>query len=111
MVAGPGAGWDSADVLERVLDTARKDDFEGSSKHDALNARWLEKLAGTSRPRRLVATQLVMRSPVDVRNLAGVRKARNAKGLSLVLPGAALPVPHDRGGALRPGGPRASSTG
>ncbi|MGZ4736774.1 MAG: hypothetical protein ACXV8R_14290, partial [Acidimicrobiia bacterium] len=83
MVAGPGVAWDSADILERVLDTARREDFEGSSKHDALNARWLEKLAGSSRPRRLVATQLVMRSPVDVRNLARVRKARNAKGLSL----------------------------
>ncbi len=83
MVAGSTVRGDSADVLERVLDTARKDDFEGSSKHDALNSRGLEKLAGTSRPRRLVATQLVMRSPVDVRNLARVRKARNAKGLSL----------------------------
>ena len=83
MVAGSTVRGDSADILERVLDTARNDDFEGSSKHDALNARWLEKLAGTSRPRRLVATQLVMRSPVDVRNLARVRKARNAKGLSL----------------------------
>ena len=82
MVAGAGA-WNSAEILERVLDTARKDDFEGSSKHDALNARWLERLAGSSRPRRLVATQLVMRSPVDVRNLVGVKKARNAKGLSL----------------------------
>jgi hypothetical protein len=83
MVAGPSLRYDAADVLERVFDTARKDDFEGSSKHDALNAPWLEKLAGTSRPRRLVATQLVMRSPIDVRNLVGVRKARNAKGLSL----------------------------
>ena len=51
MAAGPGVGRDS-EVLERVLDTARQDNFEGSSKHDALNARWLEKLAGTSRPRR-----------------------------------------------------------
>ena len=25
-------------VLEQVLDTAREDDFEGYSKHDALNA-------------------------------------------------------------------------
>lgn len=83
MVAGPSLRYDAADVLERVLDTARRDDFEGSSKHDALNAPWLEKLAGTSRPRRLVATQLVMRSPIDVRNVVGVRKARNAKGLSL----------------------------
>jgi hypothetical protein len=72
-----------AEILERVLDTARRDDFAGSSKHDALNARWLEVLAGKSRPRRLVATQLVMRSPVDVRNAVRVRKARNAKGLSL----------------------------
>jgi hypothetical protein len=71
------------DVLDRVLDTARQDDYEGYSKHDALNARWLERLAGSSRARRLGAIQLVMRSPVDVRALARVSKARNPKGLSL----------------------------
>jgi hypothetical protein len=70
-------------VLERVLDTARRDDYEGYSKHDALNARWLEVLAGDSRLRRLAAIQLVMRSPIHVRPLLGVRKARNPKGLSL----------------------------
>jgi hypothetical protein len=72
-----------ADVLQRVLDTARHDDFEGYSKHDALNAPWLEALAGGSRLRRLAAIQLVMRSPIHVRPLLGVRKARNPKGLSL----------------------------
>ena len=36
----------AADVLARVLDIARADDFEGYSKHDALNAPWLERLAG-----------------------------------------------------------------
>lgn len=71
------------DVLQRVLDTARHDDFEGYSKHDALNARWLETLAGSSRLRRLAAIQLVMRSPIHVRPLLRVRKARNPKGLSL----------------------------
>lgn len=70
-------------VLDRVLDTARAEDFTGYSKHDALNARWLERAAGDSRLRRLVATQIVTRSPVDLRPIAGVRKARNAKGLSL----------------------------
>ncbi len=70
-------------VLDRVFDTARVTDYEGWSKHDALNAPWLERLAGRSRPRRLVATQSVMRSPVDVRRLARVKRARNAKGLSL----------------------------
>ncbi len=70
-------------VLEQVLDTARVDDFDGYSKHDALNARWIERLAGESRLRRLAATQLVMRCPVHVRPLLRVRKARNAKGISL----------------------------
>jgi hypothetical protein len=70
-------------VLERVLETARADDYAGWSKHDALNARWLERVAGWSRWPRLVATQTVMRSPVDLRPVIRVRKARNAKGLSL----------------------------
>jgi hypothetical protein len=66
-----------------VLDTARADEYEGYSKHDALNAPWLERLAGESRLRRLAAIQLVMRCPVHVRPLLRVRKARNAKGISL----------------------------
>jgi hypothetical protein len=73
----------AADVLARVLDIARADGYEGYSKHDALNAPWLERLAGGSRIRRLVAIQSIMRSPVDLRPLARVSKARNPKGLSL----------------------------
>lgn len=76
-------GPHSADVLARVLDVARADGYEGYSKHDALNATWLERLAGGSRIRRLAAIQLLMRSPVDLRPLARVGKARNPKGLSL----------------------------
>ncbi|MGH9231487.1 MAG: hypothetical protein ACRD07_22640 [Acidimicrobiales bacterium] len=79
----PRARDQHGDVLERVLETARHDDFEGYSKHDALNARWLEALAGGSRLRRLAAIQLVMRSPIHIRPLLRVRKARNPKGLSL----------------------------
>jgi hypothetical protein len=71
------------DVLDRVFETARATDYEGYSKHDALNAPWLERAAGSSRLRRLVATQVVTRSPVDIRPVVGVRKARNAKGISL----------------------------
>src|SRR5215471_839970 len=74
---------DASAVLNSVLEIARADDFAGYSKHDALNARWLERLAGTSRLRRLIAIQLITRSPVDLRPLARVHKARNAKGLSL----------------------------
>ena len=77
---GSQPGLDLDGVLERVFATARTDDYAGYSKHDALNAPWLERLAGRSRMPRLVATQAVMRSPIDVRGLVGVRKARNAKG-------------------------------
>lgn len=80
---GAKPDWDCGEVLERVLATARQDDYEGFSKHDALNARWLERLAGSSKLRRLVATQLVTRCPVDVRPILRVQRARNAKGLSL----------------------------
>lgn len=71
------------DVLERVFATARSIDYRGYSKHDALNARWLEVLAGDSKLRRLVAIQAVMRSPVHIRPLIGVRTAMNPKGHSL----------------------------
>jgi hypothetical protein len=81
-VASARATADAA-ILERVLDTARAADFAGYSKHDGLNAPWLEKLAGSWRPARLVAIQSIMRSAVDIRPLVGVRKARNPKGLSL----------------------------
>jgi len=73
----------NAEVLERVLQTARSDDYEGYSKHDGLNSPLLAALGGQSRLRRLAAIQVVTRSPIDIRPLAGVRKARNAKGLSL----------------------------
>jgi len=73
----------NAGVLERVLQTARSDDYEGYSKHDGLNSPVLATVGGQSRLRRLAAIQVVTRSPIDIRPLAGVRKARNAKGLSL----------------------------
>ncbi|HEY1674833.1 MAG TPA: hypothetical protein VGG50_19120 [Streptosporangiaceae bacterium] len=73
----------AAEVLDRVLEVARSDRYEGYSKHDGLNSPLLAALAGGSRLRRLGAIQVVTRSPVDIRPLAGVRKARNAKGLSL----------------------------
>jgi len=71
------------DVLDRVLQTARSVGYAGYSKHDGLNSPALALLAGQSRLRRLGAIQVVTRSPVDLRPLLGVRKARNAKGLSL----------------------------
>jgi len=70
-------------VLDRVLQVARSDNYQGYSKHDGLNSPLLARVGGGSRLRRLGAIQVVTRSPVDIRPLVGVRKARNAKGLSL----------------------------
>jgi len=78
-----GTDRDVLGVLGRVLETARSAGYEGYSKHDGLNSPVLAWLAGGSRLRRLGAIQVVTRSPVDIRPLLGVRKARNAKGLSL----------------------------
>jgi hypothetical protein len=72
-----------AAIQETVLDVARSAGYEGYSKHDALNAPCLEAIAGGSRWARLLAIQAVMRSPLHVRPLIGVRRARNVKGLSL----------------------------
>lgn len=71
------------EVQDRTLDTGRHLDWSGYSKHDALNAPWLETLAGSSRLRRIALIQLVMRSPLHVRPWLGVRRARNAKGVAL----------------------------
>lgn len=72
-----------ADLQDRVLDVARRLDWAGYSKHDALNAPWLEKVAGGFRLSRLLAIQLVMRSPLHVRPWLGVARARNPKGIAL----------------------------
>ena len=71
------------EVQRRILDVGRAVSWAGFSKHDALNAPWLEAVAGRSRLRRLAAIQLVMRSPIHIRPLLGVRRARDPKGLAL----------------------------
>lgn len=70
-------------IQRRTLEVARRADYRGYSKHDALNADWLNAVTGFSKPTRLVAIQAVMRSPLHIRPLLGVRRARNAKGLAL----------------------------
>lgn len=80
-LSAPGSRLD--DILRRTLELARRLDYRGYSKHDALNADWLNAVAGFSRATRLVAIQAVMRSPLHIRPLVGVRRARNAKGLAL----------------------------
>ena len=97
-----------AEVLDRVLQTARSDCYEGYSKHDGLNSPcWRAWPAGRGCAGS-AAIQVVTRSPVDIRPLAGVRKARNAEGPLAVRPGAPGPAPDDRLGRRRRRGARAA---
>ena len=73
-----------SDALKKAFRVVEDADFSGYSKHDGLNARWLERIAGGSRIRRLIAIQSVMRTPAHIRPWVGVEKARNPKGLALL---------------------------
>lgn len=64
--------------------------FEGFDPYDALRAPLLAAVHSIlGRPFGIVATQLLRRSPVNVRPLLGVTPAANAKGLGLFLAAAA----------------------
>jgi hypothetical protein len=71
-------------VYDELLAWCREHDFAGHDPFDALNSRLFQAtpFAG-SRNARLLWTQLVKRSPADLRSLARVPVERNAKGIAL----------------------------
>ena len=71
-------------AYEHLLAWCREHDFAGHDPFDALNSRLFKAtpFAG-SRNARLLWTQLVKRSPADLRPLARVPPERNAKGIAL----------------------------
>jgi hypothetical protein len=76
------------DLFQRAYDElfswCREHDFAGHDPFDALNSRLFQATPlGQSRNARLLWTQLVKRSPADVRVLARVPAERNAKGIAL----------------------------
>lgn len=74
-------------VLDAVLDYSEARRWMGFDKHDALNSPILNGLFRGSRITRLLATQTVMRSPVNLRPLLGIRPTHNPKGLALFVRG------------------------
>ncbi|MBN2406500.1 MAG: hypothetical protein JXJ19_02275, partial [Elusimicrobia bacterium] len=64
------------------MEYSRTHDYAGYSKFDALNSPCLEKCFGGSFIGRLLVTQLVNRSYVNMRPMLGVRKSRNPKGIA-----------------------------
>jgi hypothetical protein len=71
-------------AYDELLSWCREHDFAGHDPFDALNSRLFQATPLVqSRNARLIWTQLVKRSPVDVRGLARVPAERNAKGIAL----------------------------
>lgn len=70
-------------LLETVLKAADKRDFSGYGKFDALNSPLLHTLSFNNKWLRLVLTQLVKESPVNLRSLLAVKTSRNPKGIAL----------------------------
>jgi hypothetical protein len=69
--------------LRRTLAFARAQDYVGYGKHDALNSPLVKSLTLDRASLRVLAIQLVMRSPVNLRPMLGVKKYRNPKGIAL----------------------------
>jgi len=71
-------------AYDELLSWCREHDFAGHDPFDALNSRLFQATPlAQSRNARFIWTQLVKRSPVDVRGFARVPAQRNAKGIAL----------------------------
>ena len=70
------------DNLKAYVEAA---DYAGYDPYDALNSPLLRVLSGRSKMLRMAFTQLLRRSPVNLRPLLGVRKGHNPKGIGLFL--------------------------
>ena len=71
-------------AYDELFSWCRQHDFAGHDPFDALNSRLFQATPlAQSRNARFIWTQLVKRSPADVRTLARVPAERNAKGIAL----------------------------
>jgi hypothetical protein len=85
---GEDNGADYGAVADAVFSWSRDYDFRGHNKHDGLNSPILSALLGWSKWPRIVAVQIVTRSPVNLRSPLLVPRTLNPKGLALFVQGA-----------------------
>jgi hypothetical protein len=78
--------FDPAKVASSLLDYCRTNDWAGYDPYDALNSKLLQALgiANFKYPR-LILTQLLKRSPLNLRRLLLVPREQNPKGIALFL--------------------------
>jgi hypothetical protein len=74
------------DVLLKLLAYCRENNWAGYDPYDALNSKAFEVLPFlNSKLPRLILTQALKRSPINIRGLLGVPKTQNAKAMALFL--------------------------
>jgi hypothetical protein len=77
---------DVEDSARKLLAHCRAHDWAGYDPYDALNSRFMQALPSLqSRVPRLVLTQLLKRSPINVRGILQIPKTQNPKGIALFL--------------------------
>jgi hypothetical protein len=82
----PGFLTDVETAARKLLAHCRANDWAGYDPYDALNSRLFMALpALQSRIPRLVLTQILKRSPINVRGLLQIPKTQNPKGIALFL--------------------------
>ena len=74
-------------VVERVSEWSKQQLYLGYNKHDGLNSPVLNALLGWSKWSRIIAIQIVMRAPINLRPFFLIRKTYNPKGLALYVQG------------------------
>lgn len=72
-------------ALDKLLAFCRKEGWAGYDPYDGLNSFLARALPGNQRFARTILTQLIKRSPVNLRPLVGIKKGLNAKGIALAL--------------------------
>ena len=73
-------------AIVKLLDYCRANDWAGYDPYDATNSRLFDALPFlNSRLPRLVLTQLLKRSPINVRPLLLIPKTQNPKAIALFL--------------------------
>lgn len=71
--------------IEQMLRFIESADYAGYDPYDAMNSPLVAAVAAKSKFVRMGATQVLRRSPVNLRPLLGVRKGHNPKGIGLFL--------------------------
>ena len=74
------ANQDLINILENCLNWAKKNDYKGYSKFDALNSPFLKTISGNSFYLKAGFIYLISRFPINIRPLLFVRKKQNPKG-------------------------------